>query len=78
VLVAQFWICIPTFILAEANLGLLGLGVAEPVPSWGSLLRELENFSAVSSNPWILAPVAALLVTVSCFQLVLPERQLSR
>src|SRR6266446_1798492 len=30
VLYAQFWISIPVFILSEANLGILGLGVAEP------------------------------------------------
>jgi ABC-type dipeptide/oligopeptide/nickel transport system permease subunit len=41
-LLAQFWISVPVFILAEANLGILGLGVSEPLPSWGSLLRELE------------------------------------
>src|SRR6202051_4208614 len=43
VLYAQFWISIPVFILSEANLGILGLGVAEPMPSWGSLLKELEG-----------------------------------
>ena len=32
------------FILSEANLGLLGLGVSEPLPSWGAMLRELENY----------------------------------
>lgn len=78
VLLAQFWISIPAFILAEANLGLLGLGVAEPLPSWGSLLRELENFSAVPANPWLLAPVAALLVTVCCFQLAISTQEGSR
>ena len=35
-LFAQFWISVPVFILAEANLGILGLGVAEPLPSWGT------------------------------------------
>ena len=32
VLYAQFWISIPVFILSEANLGILGLGVVEPMP----------------------------------------------
>ncbi|MDQ6759591.1 MAG: ABC transporter permease subunit [Acidobacteriota bacterium] len=35
ILFAQFWISVPVFILSEANLGLLGLGVTEPLPSWG-------------------------------------------
>jgi len=71
ILLAQFWISVPLFILSEANLGLLGLGVAEPLPSWGSMLRELENYSAVLQNPWMLTPVVLLVVLVSCLQLLL-------
>lgn len=74
VVAAQFWISIPVFILTEANLGMLGLGVAEPLPSWGSLLRELEGFEAWSAQPWLFAPLVLLVVTVSCFHLAL-ERQ---
>jgi peptide/nickel transport system permease protein len=73
VLLAQFWILIPAFILAEATLSMLGLGVMEPVPSWGSLLRGLENFTMVSANPWRLAPLILLIIVVVCFQLVLPN-----
>jgi peptide/nickel transport system permease protein len=70
-LLAQFWISVPVFILSEANLGLLGLGVSEPLPSWGAMLRELENYTAVLQNPWMLAPVALLVVVVGCLQVVL-------
>jgi peptide/nickel transport system permease protein len=68
---AQFWVTAPAFLLTEANLGLLGLGVAEPAPSWGNLLRELENLSQVARNPWMAAPLVALVVVVSCFQLAI-------
>lgn len=71
VLLAQFWVAIPMFIIAEANLGLLGLGVTEPLPSWGSMLRELENYSSVLANPWMLAPAGVVILVVTCFQLVL-------
>jgi ABC-type dipeptide/oligopeptide/nickel transport system permease subunit len=71
ILLAQFWISVPVFILSEANLGLLGLGVSEPLPSWGALLRELENYTAVLQNPWMLAPVVLLVVVVGCLQIVL-------
>ena len=71
ILLAQFWISIPLFILSEANLGLLGLGFSEPLPSWGAMLRELENYSAVLKNPWMLAPAILLVVVVSCLQLLL-------
>ncbi len=66
---AQFLIATPTFLLAEANLALLGLGVPEPLPSWGSLLRELESLGAISANVWTLAPAVLLLLVVSCFHL---------
>ena len=75
ILLAQFWISVPLFILSEANLGLLGLGVAEPLPSWGAMLRELENYSAVLQNPWMLAPVILLVAVVGCLQLLLGNEE---
>jgi ABC-type dipeptide/oligopeptide/nickel transport system permease subunit len=75
VLLAQFWIAVPVFILAEANLGILGLGVCEPLPSWGSLLRELEGFSLYAAQPWLFAPLVLLLLTVSSFQLALEKQE---
>ena len=73
ILLAQFWISVPLFILSEANLGLLGLGVSEPLPSWGAMLRELENYSAILQNPWMLAPAVSTrsggqCVCSSCFE----------
>lgn len=75
VLYAQFWISIPVFILSEANLGILGLGVAEPMPSWGSLLRELEGMLSVREEPWKFVPLILLVVVVTSFQLVLSGQE---
>jgi peptide/nickel transport system permease protein len=75
VLAAQFWISIPVFILAEANLGILGLGVAEPLPSWGSLLRELESLVSFGAAPWKLVPLVLLVAVVTCFQIVLSREE---
>jgi ABC-type dipeptide/oligopeptide/nickel transport system permease subunit len=72
---AQFWISIPVFILTEANLGVLGLGVAEPLPSWGSLLRELQSYSAITGQPWQFVPLILFVAVVSCFHLVLLEQE---
>ena len=74
VLYAQFWISIPVFILSEANLGILGLGVAEPLPSWGSLLRELEGLVSVGAEPWKFVPLVLLVIVVTSFQLVLSRQ----
>jgi peptide/nickel transport system permease protein len=76
ILYAQFWISIPVFILTEANLGILGLGVAEPLPSWGSLLRELEGFSSISGQPWKFVPLIMFVVLISSFHLVLSKEEL--
>jgi peptide/nickel transport system permease protein len=77
VLLAQFWISIPAFILAEANLGMLGLGVAEPLPSWGSLLRELQSYSALSFHLWQLVPLLLLISVVTCLQILLSNKELT-
>jgi peptide/nickel transport system permease protein len=76
VLLAQFWTSTPLFILAEATLGMLGLGVSEPLPSWGGILREIES-GDVFSQPWIAAPVVLLAAVIGSFQLVLPREDYS-
>jgi len=77
ILLAQFWISVPLFILTEANLGMLGLGVTEPLPSWGSLLRELENYTVLMRSPWLWAPLVSLVVVVSLFQFILSGEEYS-
>ncbi len=68
VLLAQFWISIPLYILTEANLGILGLGVSEPMPSWGNLLFELSGHREVVDSPWLLAPAACLVAALLAMQ----------
>jgi peptide/nickel transport system permease protein len=75
VLFAQFWISIPVFILSEANLGVLGLGVSEPMPSWGSLLRELEGLVSVGEEPWKFISLGLLVLVVMSFQLLLGRQE---
>ena len=75
VLYAQFWISIPVFILSEANLGILGLGVAEPLPSWGRLLKELEGLVSVGEEPWKFVPLILLVIVVTAFQTVLSKQE---
>lgn len=77
VLYAQFWVSIPLFILTESNLSMLGLGVMEPMPSWGNLLRGLEDFSAVAANPLRLVPLVLLVVVVVSFQLILSGEEVA-
>jgi peptide/nickel transport system permease protein len=56
VLLTQATILIPQYILAEVTLSFLGLGVGEPVPSWGNMLAEARQYHALISHTWMLAP----------------------
>jgi peptide/nickel transport system permease protein len=56
VLLTQAAILVPQFILAEMTLSFLGLGVPEPVPSWGNLLSCLQQYSVIVSYWWMYLP----------------------
>jgi peptide/nickel transport system permease protein len=56
VLLTQAAILVPQFVLAEMTLSFLGLGVPEPVPSWGNLLSSLQQYSVLVSYWWIYLP----------------------
>jgi len=57
----QATLLVPAFILAEATLSYVGLGFAEPMPSWGTMLKEAgENVRDLASFPWLMSPAAAI------------------
>jgi ABC-type dipeptide/oligopeptide/nickel transport system permease subunit len=60
----QFLICVPAFIVAEANLGALGLGVGEPMPSWGAMLLELDNSAILARSHSVFLPIALLVAVL--------------
>lgn len=58
-------ITVPGVILTESVLSFLGLGVQEPMTSWGVLIHDGANVMA--ATPWmILFPAAALSITLYC------------
>jgi peptide/nickel transport system permease protein len=77
VALAQFRILVPGYVLSEASLGLLGLGVPEPLPSWGNLLRDLQHPDVVRSNPWVLAPLGLLMIVMVCLELLQTSREVA-
>jgi peptide/nickel transport system permease protein len=53
-------------ILAEATMSYLGLGIQPPIPSWGRMLSESQNF--LFNAPWCaLAPGIMIMLTVLAF-----------
>ncbi len=52
-------------ILMEARLSFLGVGVQEPIPSWGRMLHQATSISVLDGRAWLWVPPGiAILVTV--------------
>ena len=62
-LLTQAALLVPRYIAAEVTLSFFGLGVSEPVPSWGNMLSTLQQYSILVSYGWLLTPACALVVT---------------
>lgn len=60
VLLTQMAILVPQYVMAEMTLSFLGLGVPEPVPSWGNLLSSLQQYSVLVSYWWMYLPALAM------------------
>ncbi|MEO8591911.1 MAG: ABC transporter permease [Candidatus Solibacter sp.] len=56
VVLTQATVLIPQYILAEVTLSFLGLGVGEPVPSWGNMLADARQYHSLVEHAWMLAP----------------------
>ena len=69
-LIAVLTLRVPEMILAETSLSFLGLGLREPVISWGVLLTGVQNIRAVALAPWLFLPGLAIVVTVLAFNFV--------
>jgi peptide/nickel transport system permease protein len=63
VLLTQAALLVPVYVAAEATLSYFGIGIGEPVPSWGNMLAELQHYNVLVSYAWLLAPAGALIVT---------------
>ena len=69
VVVIYTTVTVPGVILTESVLSFLGLGIQEPMTSWGVLIQDGAKVMEVS--PWILLfPAALLSVTLYCFNFI--------
>ena len=60
----------PAFLLSEGTLSLVGLGFPVPTATWGAMLRDAWQGSAFTDAPWLLAPAAALILTMFSLHLL--------
>ncbi len=69
VVVIYTTVTVPGVILTESVLSFLGLGIQEPMTSWGVLIHDGANVMDVA--PWMLLfPAALLSVTLYCFNFI--------
>lgn len=63
---------IPGYILAEAALSFLGLGISEPSASWGLMLKQSQGNMIVffMNFWWMLTPGVAIFVTVIAYNVL--------
>ena len=58
---------IPGVILAESFLSFLGIGITEPLISWGLMMRNTQDIQTLGQHPWILAPIGFIVAAVLGF-----------
>jgi peptide/nickel transport system permease protein len=58
---------VPSIILAEALLSFLGVGIQEPLTSWGFLMKEANSLQTLGSHTWILSPMIFIMIAVLGF-----------
>jgi ABC-type dipeptide/oligopeptide/nickel transport system permease component len=64
-------LAIPGYILGEAALSYLGLGVQDPDASWGLMLSQAQDMKVMMLNFWwLLLPGAAIFITVMSFNIL--------
>lgn len=58
-------------ILTESALSFLGVGVQQPIPSWGNMLNEATSIMVLQFKPWVWMPAGfAILITILCINFV--------
>ena len=66
-LIVSLTLGIPSMIIGETSMSVLGLGIQAPATSWGVLLKEAQNVTNIVSHPWCLIPLFFVVLTVLAF-----------
>jgi peptide/nickel transport system permease protein len=66
-IIVSLTLAIPNMILGETSLSFLGVGLRAPTISWGVMLQEAQNLQTVAQYPWLLWPVAFVILAVLMF-----------
>lgn len=64
-IIVQATLGVAEAILIESALSFLGLGVQQPIASWGNMLADARSITVLQSQPWLwIPPGTAIFMTV--------------
>jgi peptide/nickel transport system permease protein len=66
-IIVSLTLSIPNMILGETSLSFLGVGLRPPTISWGVMLQDAQNLQTIAQTPWLLWPVAFVILAVLMF-----------
>ncbi len=66
-MIVDLTISFPYIIMAETALSFLGLGMREPIVSWGVMLYSAQNIRSMILMPWLLIPGLVVIIAVIAF-----------
>ncbi|NQT59990.1 MAG: ABC transporter permease [Bacteroidetes bacterium] len=61
---------VPTMILGETGLSFLGLGLRDPVVSWGTLLNGAQKITVIALYPWLMLPGLFVIIVILAYNFV--------
>ena len=66
ILIVNATLGIGSFIITESALSYLGVGVTEPIPSWGNMINAANSQANIEKRPWLWVPpgLCILLITL--------------
>ncbi len=54
----------PGMIIGESSISFLGLGIKEPMTSWGLLLKDAQSMDVLLRQPWLIIPGIFIFISV--------------
>ncbi len=66
-LVVTATLSFPGMIIGESSISFLGLGIKEPMTSWGLLLKDAQSMDVLLMQPWLMIPGFFIIAAVLAF-----------
>ena len=61
---------VPSYLLSDSGVSVLGLGIQQPDASWGNMLNEAQEYTNIIYRPWLLTPGFLIFIAVLAFNLI--------